>query len=324
MADDLATPETELATTPETVESTPAPDPIPSKGFMDLARERGYQFGSESEALDALERLATTVNDVSPYAEFGKKAIGSWDKFQQWEKSQSQPAPAPQAPPKPGPWAPPKLDQMTLDTYFQRDSMGRYVPKENIPPEVRRQAEQWDAYTGQHMYNFRTDPLGHLKELGFYPKEEIMQEVKGFWETKQKEHAYEQAKLSAFDSLKPYIIDKNTGGLNAYGRRLTDVVTELEASGITDPHRVAFLGRQIVDSEIIMAQRQAQTADTQVRASAGMPQNPGGPAVANTPNRQPPAARSETDAPPNRSLFAMLKEQDPNFDFEAMRKELLS
>ena len=311
----------------QAVESTPAPIETPAApaapAFLDMASERGYRFRNEQEALDALDRLADGLRENAPYADFGKNAVPHWSEFEEWRKQKEAAAKATAQPTQNPAWAPPKLDQMTLDTYFVRDSAGRYTPKANIPPEVAKQAAEWDAYTGRHMYKFRTNPLETLGELGYARKEEILGEVKNWYAQEQEKQRYEWEKQSTFESLKPLIIDKNTGRLNAYGARLTEVVTQLESEGITQPARVAALAKQIVDSEVILARQNTAANDGAIRAAASLPQTPGGPAAQNLPSRVPPANRPETPAPSNMGIHQLLKQVDPNFDYASMRKDLL-
>lgn len=305
------------------VETTHAPATAPQSApdILSLARERGYRFESQEEVLEAIDRLADNVNRLSPYADFGKNAVPHWNEFEAWRKEQAAKASTPEAP-KRGPWAPPSLDQLTLDTYFTKDSVGRYTPKPGIPDEVARQAAEWDAYTMRHLYKFRTDPLNALNELGYAPKEQIINEVKEYLRSESERNSYEYEKNAVFDSLKPKIMDSN-GRLNAYGARLAEVVDQLEKEGIRKPTRVAQLAQQLVDAEFALTKQSTEVKDAAIRAQAGLPQNPGGPAASNPGSRVAPAVRPEAIPPNGFSFHQMLMQQDPNFDFNSMRKELL-
>lgn len=315
--------ETSASTETSHVETQATPPQPPN--VLSLAEQRGYRFKDENEVLDAIDRLAQELQANAPYADFGKNAVPQWNEFEEFRKSREAEKARSQAPAQPqSAWAPPQLSPIELDTYFKKDpSTGRYTANPGIPPEVARKAAEWDAYTGRHIYNFRTNPIESLKNLGYAQKDEILSEVKNYFKQEREREQQEYVKTRTLEEIRPLITDKATGRLNAYGLRFTEVVNELEANGMRDVQAVAAYARRIVDGELGVRQAQSQANDAAIRQNSGMPLNPGGPAAQNQPVRQPPAVRADAPAPANMSLQQLLRQVDPNFDFNAMKKDLL-
>lgn len=248
----------------------------PGGGFVSRLTDLGFE-NIENEA-DAQERLLQSYSQLQAEAatlEREREQLRQLaDYGRQYLDSLQKPAAEPTkaaghellgAPPA-GWWAPPKFERGWLDKYQETDpETGKTKWRDGTPASVRASAEEYEAYINDWAVRLTTNPAEALRPL----EEQIYQNVSRLIQEKYDGLRREEREEEFYERVKAenewiYERDPRTNQIDRErfsprGRRLVEVMTRLENSGVKDSREQFALAKELLGNEFGEEQPTPQT-----------------------------------------------------------------
>jgi hypothetical protein len=228
------------ATAPPVAEPVAAESSTP-RTILDRARDAGFENVADEN--EAIERLFQALQDREQLAQQAAERAQQFEQLALLRAQQQTQAPPVSAPPQTTAasdkwWNPPALDDVAVQFYLNPDGK---TFKEGTPVEVRRQAEQYEAYRREWAAKLMNHPDEALQPAIKEIVKEMLAQERASLESKSEEEAVRTRFLAnatwlyAIDPItKQPRIDTRNGGyaLSPEGVKFGEYMQQAESMGI--------------------------------------------------------------------------------------------